>query len=139
MGLEFPTARFWSCHRRPSVRRRWPLFFLPNSLYYSHLFVVGVVLEKKKQKPARPRQRAPARKGYKIWTEPEKDALTAGVKKYGPGATHNTTYIRGSFPPPPLSKGNTPNVVIHSRRRSTALLFGGVSFSLFLAVVVVVL
>ena len=45
---------------------------------------------------------------------------------------HTTPHIRGSFPPP-LSKGNKPNVVIHSRRRSTALLFGGVSFSLSLS------
>lgn len=38
-----------------------------------------------KQKPSAPRQRTPARKGYKVWTEPEKVALTAGVAKYGPG------------------------------------------------------
>ena len=38
-----------------------------------------------KQKPSAPRQRPPARKGYKVWTEPEKVALTAGVAKYGPG------------------------------------------------------
>ena len=38
-----------------------------------------------KQKPSAPRQRTPARKGYKVWTEPEKLALTAGVAKYGPG------------------------------------------------------
>ena len=102
-------------------------FFQTLSLYHSR------DASHKIQYTQKPRQRAPARKGYKIWTEPEKDALTAGVKKYGPGATHNTTHIRGSFPPPPLSKGNTPNVVIHSRRRSTALLFGGVSFSLSLS------
>ena len=56
---------------------------------FTHIFSSSS--SKKKQNPARPRQRAPARKGYKIWTEPEKDALTAGVKKYGPGATRNTT------------------------------------------------
>merc|ERR1712216_968655 len=38
-----------------------------------------------KLKPSAPRQRTPARKGYKVWTEPEKVALTAGVAKYGPG------------------------------------------------------
>ncbi len=72
-------------------------------------FFVGVVLEKK-QKPARPRQRAPARKGYKIWTEPEKDALTAGVKKYGPGATTppQTRRLFSSAPVVSL-KGTTPS------------------------------
>jgi hypothetical protein len=38
-----------------------------------------------KQKPSAPRQRTPARKGYKVWTDPEKAALSAGVAKYGPG------------------------------------------------------
>ena len=73
-------------------------------------FFVGVVLEKK-QKPARPRQRAPARKGYKIWTEPEKDALTAGVKKYGPGATTppQTRRLFSSAPLVVSLKGTTPS------------------------------
>ena len=66
---------------------------------------------KKKQKPARPRQRAPARKGYKIWTEPEKDALTAGVKKYGPGATTppQTRRLFSSAPLVVSLKGTTPS------------------------------
>ena len=109
-GSEFPTARFWSCHRRrPRVRRRWPLFFLPNSRF-THTFSSASASAKKKQKPARPRQRAPARKGYKIWTEPEKDALTAGVKKYGPGATTppQTRRLFSSAPVVSL-KGTTPS------------------------------
>ena len=82
-------------------------FFLQTR--FTHTFFVGVVLEKK-QKPARPRQRAPARKGYKIWTEPEKDALTAGVKKYGPGATTppQTRRLFSSAPVVSL-KGTTPS------------------------------
>tara|TARA_B100000519_G_scaffold146281_1_gene127057 strand:- start:142 stop:717 length:576 start_codon:yes stop_codon:yes gene_type:complete len=66
---------------------------------------------KKKQKPARPKQRAPARKGYKIWTEPEKDALTAGVKKYGPGATTPPQTRRLFSSAPVFSlKGTTPSL-----------------------------
>ena len=107
-GSEFPTARFWSCHRRPRVRRRCGLSFFFQTRF-THTFS-SASSSKKKQKPARPRQRAPARKGYKIWTEPEKDALTAGVKKYGPGATTppQTRRLFSSAPVVSL-KGTTPS------------------------------
>ena len=83
-------------------------FFLQTR--FTHTFFCRRRPRKKKQKPARPRQRAPARKGYKIWTEPEKDALTAGVKKYGPGATTppQTRRLFSSAPVVSL-KGTTPS------------------------------
>ena len=61
-GSEFPTARFWSCYRRPRVRRRWPLFFLPPNSLYSHLFL-SASSSKKNRNPldrdsARPRVKA---------------------------------------------------------------------------------
>ena len=97
------------------------LSFFFQQTRFTHTFSSASSSSKKKQKPARPRQRAPARKGYKIWTEPEKDALTAGVKKYGPGATTPPQTRRRLFSSAP---------VVVSLKRTTPS-FPGVHFGRF--------
>jgi len=58
---------------------------LSLSEIYSIHSLSSIYIYLNKQKPSAPRQRTPARKGYKVWTDPEKAALSAGVAKYGPG------------------------------------------------------
>jgi len=64
-------------------------FYAPFSLSLWNILNIhslsSIYIYLNKQKPSAPRQRTPARKGYKVWTDPEKAALSAGVAKYGPG------------------------------------------------------